>query len=421
MRKMKPSGVEWIGDIPQEWEVSRIGYLFSERKVKVSDKEYEPLSVTMQGIVPQLSTAAKTDAHDDRKLVCNGDFVINSRSDRRGSCGISKYDGSVSLINIVLKPRIEISQQYYNWLFKSSAFSDEFYKWGHGIVDDLWTTNWQDMKHIYISLLPLPEQQRIAEFLDRKCAEIDSVISKTKATIEQYKSLKQSVITQAVTKGIRLDRPMKDSGDIWIGLIPEDVKLSRTGLHFNIVLGKMLCTDPIDDSYTYEYYYCAANVHFGELSNDGLKQMWFSEKEKQQYLVNAGDLLVVEGGAGAGGCCLVPSQENKTYIQNSIMIVRGKNSNCTGYLRYLIEFLVKSGYVDIVCNKATIPHFTKEKLAAVPFPLFSPIEQQEIADYLDRKCSEIDRLIAAKEQLLTELESYKKSVIYEYVTGKKEI
>ena len=208
MRKMKPSGVEWIGDIPQEWEVSRIGYLFSERKVKVSDKEYEPLSVTMQGIVPQLSTAAKTDAHDDRKLVCNGDFVINSRSDRRGSCGISKYDGSVSLINIVLKPRIEISQQYYNWLFKSSAFSDEFYKWGHGIVDDLWTTNWQDMKHIYISLLPLPEQQRIAEFLDRKCAEIDSVISKTKATIEQYKSLKQSVITQAVTKGIRLDRPM---------------------------------------------------------------------------------------------------------------------------------------------------------------------------------------------------------------------
>ena len=90
MRKMKPSGVEWIGDIPQEWEVSRIGYLFSERKVKVSDKEYEPLSVTMQGIVPQLSTAAKTDAHDDRKLVCNGDFVINSRSDRRGSCGISK-------------------------------------------------------------------------------------------------------------------------------------------------------------------------------------------------------------------------------------------------------------------------------------------------------------------------------------------
>ena len=103
------------------------------------------------------------------------------------------------------------------------------------------------------------------------------------------------------------------------------------------------------------------------------------------------------------------------------MIVRGKNSNCTGYLRYLIEFLVKSGYVDIVCNKATIPHFTKEKLAAVPFPLFSPIEQQEIADYLDRKCSEIDRLIAAKEQLLTELESYKKSVIYEYVTGKKEV
>ena len=140
MRKMKDSGIEWIGEIPEGWEVGQIGQLYSERRTKVSDKDYPPLSVTMKGILPQLSTAAKTDAHDDRKLVCKGDFAINSRSDRRGSCGISEQDGSISLINTVLKPRGEMNPGYYNWLFHTSMFADEFYKWGHGIVDDLWTT-----------------------------------------------------------------------------------------------------------------------------------------------------------------------------------------------------------------------------------------------------------------------------------------
>ena len=125
-REMKDSGIEWIGEIPASWRIGRIGYLYTERKVKVSDADYSPLSVTMKGILPQLSTAAKTDAHDDRKLVCKGDFAINSRSDRRGSCGISSYDGSVSLINTVLVPRGKMHPVYYNWLFHSTMFSDEF-------------------------------------------------------------------------------------------------------------------------------------------------------------------------------------------------------------------------------------------------------------------------------------------------------
>lgn len=118
----------------------------------------------MNGVLYQLSSAAKTDAHDDRKLVKQGDFVINSRSDRRGACGISKYDGSVSLINIVLKPNENMNSSYYEWLFHTSVFSDEFYKWGHGIVDDLWTTKWQDMKKIAVPVPDLSEQKKIADF-----------------------------------------------------------------------------------------------------------------------------------------------------------------------------------------------------------------------------------------------------------------
>ena len=202
MREMKDSGIEWVGDIPQDWQLSKIGSLYTQRNEKVSDKDYQPLSVTMQGILPQLATSAKTDDGDNRKLVRVGDFAINSRSDRRGSCGISPLDGSVSLINIILTPRTAMHPGYYNWLFHTTLFADEFYKWGHGIVADLWTTRWQEMKSITVPVPEYAEQERIAAFLDAECAEIDAVLEKTRASIEEYKKLKQAVITQAVTKGI---------------------------------------------------------------------------------------------------------------------------------------------------------------------------------------------------------------------------
>lgn len=420
-RKMKDSGIEWIGEIPEGWEVGQIGQLYSERRTKVSDKDYPPLSVTMKGILPQLSTAAKTDAHDDRKLVCKGDFAINSRSDRRGSCGISEQDGSISLINTVLQPRGEMNPGYYNWLFHTSMFADEFYKWGHGIVDDLWTTGWSDMKKIGVPVPSKCEQKQLAEHLNIECSNIDSILSKTRSSIEEYKKLKQTVITQAVTKGVRGEREMKDSGNPWFGQIPTDWKLSRVGLHFSIILGKMLCNAPLNDTYTLEPYYCAADVHFDGVADGERKKMWFSPIEKDLYRVSVGDLLVVEGGAGAGGSAIVENQDSDTYIQNSIMIVRSKGNADNRYLRYLLEFLVKQGYIDIVCNKATIPHFTKDKLSCVPFCPCPTGEQKEIADYLDAKCAEIDGLIAKKEQLVKELEIYKKSLIYEVVTGKREV
>ena len=196
---MKDSGIAWIGVIPNHWNVGRIGGLYELRNQKVSDKDYMPLSVTMKGILPQLETAAKTNDGDNRKLVRKGDFAINSRSDRRGSCGISDYDGSVSLINTILKPRNKMNARYYNWLFHTPLFADEFYKWGHGIVDDLWTTNWSEMKRISIPLPPLDEQQEIAEYLDKKCAEFEQIIADKKSQIETLEEYKKSLIYEYVT------------------------------------------------------------------------------------------------------------------------------------------------------------------------------------------------------------------------------
>ena len=267
----------------------------------------------------------------------------------------------------------------------------------------------------------LNKQDTIANYLDNQCSQIDLLLQKALTSIEEYKKLKQAVITQAVTKGVRGEREMKDSGNPWFGQIPTDWKLSRVGLHFSIILGKMLCNAPLNDTYTLEPYYCAADVHFDGVADGERKKMWFSPIEKDLYRVSVGDLLVVEGGAGAGGSAIVENQDSYTYIQNSIMIVRSKGNTDNRYLRYLLEFLVKQGYIDIVCNKATIPHFTKDKLSCVPFCLCPAGKQKEIADYLDSKCAEIDGLIAKKEQLVKELESYKKSLIYEVVTGKREV
>ena len=196
---MKQVNLGWIEELPEHWEVERIASVYTVRNEKVSDKDYAPLSVTMKGIVPQLDNAAKTKHGDDRKLIRKGDFVINSRSDRRGSCGISLCDGSCSLINTVLAPREEMNPRYYNWLFHTTSFADEFYKWGYGIVNDLWTTNWGAMRRIQIPMPPLDEQESIAQFLDEKIPQIEEVISSKQSQIETLKAYKSSLIYEYVT------------------------------------------------------------------------------------------------------------------------------------------------------------------------------------------------------------------------------
>lgn len=422
MREMKDSGVEWIGSVPTSWNIMTVGSLLKVRNEIVNDTDYPPLSVTKDGIVPQMKNVAKSDATDNRKMVLANDFVINSRSDRKQSCGVSPFDGSVSLINIVLYPteRAPVVPAYLNYLMKNNSFAEEFYRHGHGIVADLWTTRWQEMKSILLPVPPMEEQQRILETVSTRTKKVDALIANQQTQIEKLKAYKQSLITEVVTKGLDPDVPMKDSGVEWIGMIPNKWRISRIGLHYSIVLGKMLCPRQTDSTYTLEEYFCAANVHFGEICTDELKEMWFSPTEKRQYHIETGDMLIVEGGAGAGGCAIVQSSTS-ALAQNSIMIVRNLRGTDNRYLCYFIESLVKRGYIDVICNKATIPHFTKEKLSKTQFPVCSQEDQILISDYLDKKCSKIDRLISLKQAKIEKLEQYKKSLIYEYVTGKREV
>ena len=430
MREMKDSGIEWIGVIPQDWQLSKIGNLYTQRNEKVSDKDYQPLSVTMQGILPQLATAAKTDDGDNRKLVRVGDFAINSRSDRRGSCGISPLDGSVSLINIILTPRTAMHPGYYNWLFHTTLFADEFYKWGHGIVADLWTTRWQEMKSITVPVPEYAEQERIAAFLDAECAEIDAVLEKTRASIEEYKKLKQAVITQAVTKGIRGDRPMKVSGIEWIGNIPAEWKVASIGRFCFVtkLAGFEFTNDMmsnIQDSGDIPIVR-AQNIKMGKFINNISEFIPYRISQKlERCALNRKCLIITFIGAGIGEVAIFNEPKRYHLAPNVAKIVINVGMEHFVTEEYLLYFLMSfAGQEEInKIKKATAqPSLSMGTIRSIKMVLPDSIEEQsEIVSYLDMRCASIDALIAKKQQYLIEIENYKKSLIYEYVTGKKEV
>ena len=425
MRKMRDSGIEWVGAIPQDWQLSKIGSLYTQRNEKVSDKDYQPLSVTMQGILPQLATAAKTDDGDNRKLVRVGDFAINSRSDRRGSCGISPLDGSVSLINIILTPRTAMHPGYYNWLFHTTLFADEFYKWGHGIVADLWTTRWQEMKSITVPVPEYAEQERIAAFLDAECAEIDAVLEKTRASIEEYKKLKQAVITQAVTKGIRGDRPMKDSGIEWIGDIPESWEVSSVRYTGQLQNGISKGGEFFGKGFPFVSYGDVYKNYELPYSVSGLIDT--TEEERATYSVEYGDIFFTrtsETIEEVGFSCVCKRSIPNATFAGFIIRLRpfcADEKILTDYAKYYFRGEHIRAYLVKEMNLVTRASLGQTLLKGMSVIVPPKSVQKEIAEYLDDKCADIDALVAKKQQYITEIENYKKSLIYEYVTGKKEV
>lgn len=412
---------KWYGKSPKEWKYNKIGVLYQIRNQKVSDTEYEPLSVGKMGVVKQLEDVAKSDAHDDRKLVLKGDFVINSRSDRRNACGVSEFDGSVSLINIVITPREEMDMRYYNWLYYTNEFADEFYKWGHGIVDDLWTTNYQDMKNIEVPMPEKKEQQRIADFLDSKCQKIDDTIEKINKQIEVLKKYKQSLVTEVVTKGLDKNAPMKDSGVEWIGKIPKRWEVKRLKYTINsIVKGNGITKEEvIEDGDT-------PCVRYGELytkyNHSFDKCVSYTNKdiiEIKQYFYKDSILFTCTGELieEIGKSIVYKGNEECLAGGDILVVATSENAEFINYVSNSYAQIQKS----IGKAKLKVVHISAFDISNLLIAIPIIDEQNKIVEYLDSKCSKIDNILDKKTKQIEILERYKKSLIYEYVTGKKRV
>lgn len=290
-RKMKDSGIEWIGVIPEGWRTINPKALFTQRKDKAQKGERQLTSSQQYGILYQDDYMELTGSKvvtvekdfDILKHVEAGDFVISMRS-FQGGLEYSTKSGAISSAYVMLVPNLElVYPRFYRWLLKSSVYIDALQRTTN-MVRDGQAMRYSNFAQVRLFTLPLDEQKSRADFLDLECSSIDKILFKTRSSIEEYKKLKQAVITQAVTKGVRGEREMKNSGNPWFGQIPTDWKLSRVGLHFSIILGKMLCNAPLNDTYTLEPYYCAADVHFDGVA-DGERKKCGSALSKKIYIV----------------------------------------------------------------------------------------------------------------------------------------
>ena len=401
----------WFGEVPDGWEVKRLASYFSERKVKVSDKDFPPLSVTKNGILPQLENVAKTDDGDNRKLVRKGDFVINSRSDRKGSSGLSEYDGSVSLINLVLKPRRGLFGAYCNYLLKSLSFVEENYRNGRGIVADLWTTRYDEMKMIKVAMPPLPEQKAIVAYLDAETGRIDKAIAAEEKMIALLQERREIVINEAVGGGEDFNAEAQRRRG-W--------KVRRLKFIFEEILdGSHFSPETTDVGYA---YVTATDVR--GIGIDFSKTRKISESNYLRLCaagcqIHEGDVLLVKDGATTGRVGLMMGKEPCVALSSVAMLRQSKHHN-----KYLM-FMLSSDYIrkQITLSMAgsAMPRITIEKLKEF-LGLLPPLHEQEaIVERLDRETGKIDRAIEVKRRQIELLRERRQIVIDEVVTGKVKV
>lgn len=434
MREMKDSGIAWIGVIPQDWEIVRTKSLYCSAKEIVGDRadDFERLALTLNGVIKRSkedSVGLQPEKFSGYQILKKGELVfrlIDLENVATSRVGLSPYTGIVSPAYIVLSKQSrakDLVVRYSMYHFLSMWQREIFNQMGdNGVRSSLNTKELLNIPHPFSSIY---EQKRIVTFLDAQCAEIDAVLEKTRASIEEYKKLKQAVITQAVTKGIRGDRPMKNSGIEWIGDIPESWEVSSVRYIGQLQNGISKGGEFFGKGFPFVSYGDVYKNYELPHSVSGLIDT--TEDERAKYSVEYGDIFFTrtsETIEEVGFSCVCKRSIPNATFAGFIIRLRpfcADEKILTDYAKYYFRGEHIRAYLVKEMNLVTRASLGQTLLKGMSVIVPPKSVQKEIAEYLDDKCADIDALVAKKQQYLTEIENYKKSLIYEYVTGKKEV
>lgn len=436
MTRMKDSGIEWIGEIPEGWGITKIkfttqlnGRIGWQGLTSAEYKEEGPYLITGTDFLDG-KINFETAVHIDEKRwfeakqiqVENGDLLIT----KDGTVGkIAIIEGlmeKASLNSGVLRIQTTeaISRRFLFYVLKS----DVFWLWfnytnsGASTILHLYQNVFDEFSYAFPK--SLFEQTQIADFLDKKVAQLDKVKSLLEEQIKTLEDYRQSLIYETVTKGLAKTVPLKDSGVDWIGQIPEGWGVEKLKYYFDVQLGKMLQPSAINGNDIEIDYLRAINVQWDNISVDNLSKMWCNPSEVSKYEIINGDLLVCEGGE-VGRCGIVEYLSDRAIIQNAVHRIRSAERANVRFLNYYIQHTTKSKWFDILCNKATIAHLTSEKLLNTLVVLPSISEQAQIADFLDKKTEQINQMIAIKKEQIENINKQRQTLIYDVVTGKRRV
>ncbi len=428
MREMKDSKQEWLGFVPSDWTLERFQWHLSEIKESNNPiRTTQVLSLTNKlGVVPYEEKGAQGNVakenYDEYKLAYPDTIVANSMNILIGSVGICNYYGCVSPVYYVFKAQKDSCLEFINYIFQTQPFQKELRRYANGILEIRLRLSSANILKRIAAFPSIREQKRIVAFLGEKCKEVNALIANQEAQIEKLKQYKQAIITEVVTKGLDPNAPMKDSGVEWIGLIPNKWSIIRK-LSFQVTedisYGIVKLFEP-DDENGVKVIRCS-DVLEGVIDQRNIRTV--TKKVSDDYsrtLLKGGEVIVNVRGT-LGGCAVVPKQMAGYNIAREVAKITLKASF---YNRFVMYYMLSNAFIDYrtrYLSGSVYMGLNIELLSFCPLPMPSFMEQMQISDFLDKKCEKIDNLIRIKQRKIEELNNYKKSLIYEYVTGKKEV
>ena len=405
MRKMKDSGVAWIGEIPLEYQTVSIGSLFSIKKDIIGHEPETVLSITQTGIKPKNLASNEgqiANSYSHYQIVNVGDFAMNHMDLLTGWVDISKFDGVTSPdYRVFTLNDIRMSAEYFLRVFQNYYYNRIFFGFGQGVATlGRWRLPTANFKKIIVPIPPLPEQDKIVSAIESSTSKVDALISNVQAQIEKLKAYKQSLITEVVTKGLDPNVPMMDSGVEWIGKIPKHWNMIRFRFIAKITTGNQ-DTQNADPDGMYPFYVRSPNV-----------------EHCNNYTFEGKGILMAGDGAGAGRVFHLVNGKYAVH-QRVYRFYDFKYMNPV-LLKFYLENLFAT-VMDYGSAKTTVPSVRLPMIQDFPVCVPPEDEQLKMLEVLSEKTNKIDRFIAVKQTKIEKLEQYKRSLIYEYVTGKKEV